>query len=108
MELIYSGAISIVTAMLVFMLQGLLKENKQLKKEREEARETQETAMAAGVTCLLRDRLIWFHSKYTEVGSISLQDYDIWMKMYHAYKDLGGNGIVEHLREDMEILKMKK
>lgn len=107
MAYIYSGLVSVAVAMLTFVLQGTLKENRRLKKEKEEKAEAEENALKEGVLCLLRDSLIKAHEKYMREGTITLHGYQNWMMMYHAYKLLGGNGMVDHMKADIEDLKMR-
>lgn len=100
---------SVASAMLVFVLQGIIKENNRLKKEREQTLEEREKALENGVVCLLRVKLIEYHSRYyAEQGEISAHAYENWMLMFRAYKSLGGNGMIEHMKTEIEELHFKK
>ena len=100
---------SVASAMLVFVLQGIIRENNRLKKEKEQTLEEREKALENGVLCLLRVKLIEYHSKYyMDMGEISAHAYENWMLMYRAYNALGGNGMVEHMKEEIEELHFKK
>lgn len=107
MGYIYSGLVSLAAAMLAFILQGTLKENRRLKQEKEKKQEAEENALKEGVLCLLRSELIKYHAKYMEEGSITMHGYQNWMLMYKAYKALGGNGMIDHMWQDIEDLKMR-
>lgn len=78
-----------------------------LKREKEEAAKKKETALELGVLGLLRVKLIEYHTKYTEQNSISTHGYENWIEMYNAYEQLGGNGMVKHMKEDIEELNLK-
>jgi hypothetical protein len=105
--IIYSGLVSVAVAMLTFILQNLIKENHRLKMEKDEAEQTRSKALENGVLCLLRMKLIEYHSKYMEDGAISLHGYQNWILMYEAYTGLGGNGMMKHMRNDIEDLRLK-
>ena len=104
MDYIIPIATSVVSAMLVFFLQYFIRENARLKREKETAHKQRETALEDGVVCLLRVKLIEYHAKYMELGYISSHAYENWMLMYKAYKALGGNGMIDHMKAEIEEL----
>lgn len=99
---------SVASAMLVFILQGVIRENNRLKHEREQSHEKREKALENGVVCLLRKELIDEHTKYTEQGFITSKALENGLLMYDAYKSLGGNGMMDHLKDEIEALPVKK
>ena len=107
MEYLITIMVSVVSATLAFLLQSVMKENKRLKQEHEEMIEKREQALENGVVCLLRVKLIEYHTKYTELGRISSHGYDNWVMMYDAYKALGGNGMISHMKEEIEELHIQ-
>lgn len=108
MAYILTIATSVASAMLVFLLQSQIKENRTLKQEKEQRDEVREKALENGVVCLLRVKLIEYHSKYMALGEISAHAYENWMLMYEAYKALGGNGMIDHMKCEIEELHFKK
>lgn len=103
MGYIFSGLVSLAVAILAYVIQSLMKENRCLH----EADRKKEKALADGVTCLLRVKLIEYHSKYTQADRVSSHGYENWFEMYRVYKELGGNGMVEHMKEEMDELRIK-
>lgn len=101
-------ATSVVSAMLVFLLQSFIRENKELKQERDAEQSKREKALENGVVCLLRDRLIEYHSKYMKLGYITSNALQNWLLMYDAYKALGGNGMIDHMETEIEELHIEK
>ena len=106
---------SVVSAMLVFILQSSIKENRRLKQEAEKARlekevkqEQENNALKEGVLCLLRAKMVEYHTKYMGLGYITSHAYENWTLMYKAYKALGGNGMIEHMNEEIEELHIEK
>ena len=102
-EHLYSGLISLAVAILAFVIKNLMSENKRLKN----ADRAKEEALANGVTCLLRVKLIEYHTKYTQVGHVSTHAFQNWFEMYEAYEGLNGNGVVKHMKDEMEELKIE-
>lgn len=98
---------SVVSAMLVFILQSVIKENRKLKADRERKFEEREAAIEEGMVCLLRVQLIEYHAKYMEKDYITTHALQNWLQMYKAYHILGGNGMVDHLKEEIEELHIK-
>ena len=104
MAYILTAITSIVSGVLVFILQSVIKENREMKKEKDEATKTKQDALENGVLCLLRVKLIEHHTKYMKRGSISTHGLENWGLMYEAYKGLGGNGMVDHMKAEIEEL----
>lgn len=107
MDYIIPIATSVVSAMLVFLLQHFIRENARLKREKETAQKEREKALEDGVVCLLRVKLIEYHAKYMELGCISSHAFENWGLMYKAYKKLGGNGMIDHMKQEIEELHIK-
>lgn len=107
MNYIFSALASLAVAILAFLLQSFIKENRELKKHKDEEEQNKEKAIENGVVCLLRVKMIEYHTKYIEAGAISSHGYENWMMMYAAYKQLGGNGMIEHMKDEIEELHIK-
>lgn len=93
---------SIVSGVLVFILQTFIKENRALKKEKEEKEKKRESALENGVRQLLSVRLEEMYDLYAESDEIPRRAYSRWMKLHKAYKGLGGNGTFDHMKEEMQ------
>lgn len=98
---------SVASAMLVFILQSVIRENRKLKQEQEAQHTKRETALENGVLCLLRAEMIEYHAKYTERKNITSHGLQNWLQMYKAYKALGGNGMIDHMKEEIEELHIE-
>ena len=88
----YSIALPIVLGYIVW----LLKEQKKIKNANNE-----------GVKCLLRVKLIEYHDKYTQEGSIPAYALENGLEMYKAYKQLGGNGMIDQMKHEVEKLPIR-
>lgn len=105
-ELIFSGIVSVIAAVLAFVLQNVIRENHRLKKEKSDTEKATLEALKNGVRCLLRSKLMELHDIYVEAKRITPTEYENWTRMYASYRALGGNGMITHMAEDIEKLKM--
>ena len=64
-------------------------------------------ATQAGVQALLRDRLISAIHKSKKQGFIYIHELENINKMYIEYKNLGGNGTIVHLMNEVAKLETK-
>lgn len=85
----YTIALPIFLGYIVWLL-------KQQKKDRD--------ANGKGTMLLLRVQLIEYHEKWTSRGYVTRHGLDNFLEMYAAYHALGGNGMVTHLKEEIEQL----
>ncbi|MDD6195263.1 MAG: hypothetical protein PUB19_10310 [Lachnospiraceae bacterium] len=65
-------------------------------------------ANSRGTMLLLRVQLIEYHDKYMAQGDIPSYAYQNFMEMYAAYHDLGGNGMVTKMKNEIEELHLKQ
>lgn len=90
---IYSAVLPLLTAYIIKLL-------KDQKKERD--------ANARGTMLLLRVQLIEYHDRYVAAGSIPSYAYQNFTEMYEAYHDLGGNGMVSKMKEEIEDIHLER
>lgn len=102
-SLIFSIVSGVITAMLVFMWQSSIKENRNLKQKKNDRDE----ALAEGMVCILRKHLMDEHEKWMEKGHITSTALENGLAMYHAYKGLGGNGMIDHMNDDIAELPVR-
>ncbi len=63
-------------------------------------------ATELGIQALLRDRLVQSYYHYADRGNISLHGLENVEAMYRQYFNLGGNGTITKLVEDMRTLEV--
>lgn len=93
----YSIALPIVLTALMGYIVWLLKKQ---KKDRD--------ANSKGTMLLLRVQLIEYHDKYMALGSIPSYAFENFCEMYEAYHELGGNGMITKMKEEIDELHLKK
>lgn len=102
MSYIISIVLSVVSGVLLSIVKNLMDENKKLRKERED----KNAAMQDGVMTLLKIKLIEYHEKYMSSGDIPSYVYENFDEMYKVYETLGGNGMVKHMKESIDKLRV--
>jgi len=65
-------------------------------------------ANSRGTMLLLRVQLIEYHDKYMKLGEIPSYAYQNFQEMYEAYHELGGNGMVTKMKNEIEELHLKQ
>lgn len=98
---------TVVSGVLVFVLQSVIRENIRLKKEKEEVRSRHEQALENGMVCVLRKHLMDEYNACMEKGYITPTELESGLAMYDAYKGLGGNGMIDHMKEEIETLHVR-
>lgn len=99
----YVIVLPIVLGYIVWLLQTQ-------KTERINAEKQSKRAIAAntkGTMLLLRVQLIEYHDKYIERGEIPSYAYENFCEMYDTYHELGGNGMVTKMYEEIQALHIK-
>lgn len=107
MEYLITSLVSVVTGILVFILQHVIRENYKLRKERDEAQARRDTALEAGMVCLLRKNLMDEHEVWAAKGYITSHALENGLAMYKAYKMLGGNGMIDHMEVEIQELPIR-
>ena len=64
-------------------------------------------ANSKGTMLLLRVQLIEYHSN-TQLGNIPSYAYQNFCEMYEAYHELGGNGMVTKMKQEIDELHLKQ
>ena len=98
--------LSVISGVLVYLVQGLIRENRTLQKEKKQDVEQREKALSDGVLSLLRIQLIEYHDKYMTKNTIPLYVFENWDEMYKAYKALGGNGTIRRMNDDINMIRV--
>lgn len=93
----YIIALPIILTSLMGYIVWLLKKQ---KKDRD--------ANSKGTMLLLRIQMIEYHDKYMQLGFVPSYAYQNFSEMYEAYHQLGGNGMVTKMYEEMQELHLKK
>lgn len=95
---VISIIMSVTSGVLLAIVKQLIDDNKKLKSDQQ--RKTQ--AMQDGMMLLLKIQLIEYHEKYMNDDSIPTYVYDNFDEMYKVYQELGGNGMVKHMKEAVD------
>ncbi len=67
----------------------------------------QQKKNSRGTMLMLRAKLIEYHKDWTQREYVTKHGLENFLEMYDAYHELGGNGMVTHLLEEVEELQIK-
>lgn len=76
-------------------------------KKAKDAEEMKQTALEEGVRALLKNELVRRYREYEIKGELSILDKTSIEEMYKQYRNLGGNGTVKKLIEELLGLPTK-
>ena len=76
-------------------------------KKAKNAEEIKQTALEEGVKALLRNELVRRYREYEVQGTLSILDKENIEDMFKQYQNLGGNGTVKQLMEELMHLPTK-
>ena len=106
-QYVISVLMTLISSVLVYIVQSLIRENKKLRDAKKQCELTKDTALSNGVMSLLKIQLIEYHDKYMQDKHIPSYVYENWDVMYKAYKDLGGNGMIERMDNEIHSIELK-
>lgn len=107
MDYLITILVSLVSGVLAFILQTVIRENRELKRKKDEAQVSRDGALEDGMVCLLRKNLMDEHEIWTEKGYITSHALENGLAMYKAYKALGGNGMIDHMEVEIQELPIR-
>ena len=93
----YTVALPIILTALMGYIVWILKRQ---KKDRD--------ANSRGTMLLLRVQIIEYHDKYVREGKIPSYAYENFDEMYRAYHELGGNGMITKMYEEVKELHLRE
>ena len=90
---------TIICGAFSFMFKRLIKKQKEVN--------VKQKAIECGVQALLRNELIRKYREYETKGEITILDKENIEHLFEEYKNLGGNGTVKQLYEELLSLPIK-
>lgn len=96
----------IITTILGIAL-GVVSSRLKKTREKDEIEKKKDEAIELGVQALLRNEIIRRYREFEIKGEISILDQENLDEMYKQYQNLGGNGTVKKMMNDLYELKTK-
>lgn len=96
----------IITTILGIAL-GVVSSKLKKTKEKDDEEKKKDEAIELGVQALLRNEIIRRYREFESKGEISILDQENLDEMFTQYKNLGGNGTVKKMMNDLYELKTK-
>ncbi len=99
LPVIINAALTLIVGVLARKLKAALDraEAEREKQEREFA--TVWGGLQEGLKVLLRNQLLENYQAARQRGKITYDEADAWEAMYHAYHNLGGNGVIDGIHD---------
>ena len=88
-------------------LLGFISTKLKKNKEKEEEEKKKINVLEQGVQALLRNEIIRRYREFESKGEISILDQENLDEMFVQYQNLGGNGTVKKMMNDLYELKTK-
>ena len=91
--IVVSALVTVITGVVLFILKGYIADLKKYRDEREK-KEAAKDEMRLGIA---RVMLLENYRNCETKGFYSMEDREVYGKLFEAYKASGGNGIIEQL-----------
>ena len=87
-------------------LMAIIKDYLNHKWAKKDKEDTRNDALVRAQKITIIDRVMWLGKHYISQDGITLSDKDNLVEMYEAYKDLGGNGHLDTVMNEIKKLKV--
>ena len=94
------GLMTIITGVILFTIKSYLGDNKKYRLEREEKEKAKDTLVLG----LARVTLLETYNKSMEKGYYSLDDREVYGKLFSSYIVNGGDGVIDQLIPKLRAL----
>jgi hypothetical protein len=91
--LVVSALVTVITGVVVFMLKGYITDLKKYRNEREQKEQAKDELVLGMARVMLLENYRVCEAK----GYYSMEDREVYGKLFIAYKSSGGNGIIDQL-----------
>lgn len=107
MELIGETILKWLITFILGTIAGYILTKLKKDKEKSEKDEEKDRIMQNAVQALLRDRLIEKYRTFKSKGEMTILDKENIEHLFQEYTNLGGNGTVRELYQDLDNIKIK-
>lgn len=107
MEIVGNTVLQWVTTFLLGTIIGFISTKLKKEKDKNKKNEQKDKSIEKAVQSLLRDRLIEKYRQFKTKGEMTILDKENLDHLYTEYINLGGNGTVKELYEDMGDIEIK-
>ena len=99
-SIVVSAIVTVITGIVVWILKGYIADMKKYRTERE----IKEQAKDDLVLGMARVMLLENYQKCEEKGFYSMDDREVYSKLFEAYRASGGDGIIDQLAPKIRAL----
>ena len=95
-----SAIVTIITGVLVFIIKSYIGDLKQYRKKREKEEKAKDELLLGLARCSLLEN----YYKCEREGVYSMQNREVYGKLFEAYKECGGDGVIDQLAPKLRKL----
>lgn len=106
-EIIVMGFQIVLTAICGYLVWLMQQQRTETQQEAETAKINRD-ANSKGTMLLLRVQMIEYHAKWKKRGFVTRHGLENFNEMYAAYHNLGGNGMVTQMLEEIRDLPIQE
>lgn len=99
-----SAIVTVITGIVLFLLKGYISDLKKYRSERE-AKEAAKDELVLGIA---RVMLLANYRDCEKKGFYSMEDREVYGKLFAAYKVAGGDGIIDQLAPKLREMATRK
>ena len=95
-----SGLATVVTSILLWILKSYITDLKQYRKKREKEEKAKDDLLLGLARCSLLEN----YYKCEAEGAYPMQNREVYGKLFEAYKECGGDGVIDQLAPKLQAL----
>lgn len=95
-----SGVVTLITGILLWILKSYMGDLKQYRKKREKEEKAKDDLLLGLARCSLLEN----YYKCEQAGVYPMQNREVYGSLFAAYKECGGNGVIDQLAPKLQKL----
>ena len=95
-----SGIITVITGVLLWIIKSYIGDLKQYRKKREKEEKAKDDLLLGLARCSLLEN----YYKCEKDGVYPMQNREVYGKLFEAYKECGGDGVIDQLAPKLQKL----
>ena len=95
-----SGVVTLITGILLWILKNYIIDLKKYRKKREAEEKAKDELLLGMARCSLLEN----YYKCEKEGAYPMQNREVYGSLFRAYKECGGNGVIDQLAPKLQSL----
>ncbi len=103
-SIVVSGVVTLITGILLFILKSYIGDLKKYRRKRESEEKAKDELLLGLARCSLLEN----YYKCEKQGYYALKEREVYGSLFSAYKECGGNGVIDQLAPKLQTLPTSK